>query len=425
MGHDPISPEDLLRHELDALRETGVVIPELQGSAQEQLRSLEQLMVYETDDEPSHPARILETIGDIEEYAVEPDDLGQRILGGWLGRCAANTLGKPFETEAWTPQTIRGYLEFADAWPLDDYVPMLDPMPTRFQLRADCAGTTTRGNIRFVTRDDDLDYTLLNLLLLEQYGSEFSVDDVARTWLQLLPFGKMFTAEAVAYRNVCLGLHAPSTATSSNPYCQWVGALIRADVFGLVSPGRPRDAARMAMTDASLSHTRNGIYGEMWAAAAVANAFTASTVAQVVERSLAVVPPRSTLHATLSRILRMYCDGGSWEDAVAWIHQRGLYYVHVLNNAAIIAAALLWSDGDFTRAAGLAVSSALDTDSNAATVGAVMGVFVGAKGIPSHWVDPLQDSFRSALSGYAEESIIGLARRTEHLALRHLEIGTR
>ena len=80
------------------------------------------------------------------------------------------------------------------------------------------------------------------------------------------------------------------------------------------------------------------------------------------------------------------------------------------------AAALLWSDGAFTTAIGLAVSAAYDTDSNGATVGAIAGVLVGTAGIPAHWTEPLHDRFTSALSGHATASIASLAARTYALA---------
>ena len=46
------------------------------------------------------------------------------------GRIAGCNLGKPVENgDFWTPDRIRAYLEMADAYPLRDYIPALDPMP--------------------------------------------------------------------------------------------------------------------------------------------------------------------------------------------------------------------------------------------------------------------------------------------------------
>jgi ADP-ribosylglycohydrolase len=407
--HDPIDPADLLTHQIAALRENGVRVP-----PSPTLDELEPLVEASTPDEPSDLAPLDPHVPDL---AVDPATVADRIYAGWIGRCAGNSLGKPFESPLWNPGLIRDYLKAAGAWPLADYVPVLDPMPAAYVLRQDCYRTTTLGNIDGVTRDDDLDYTLLNLLLLERHGRDFTTPQVGALWLELLPFGKTFTAEAAAYRNLTNGVPVPDTATVLNPYREWVGALIRADIFGLVSPGRVASAARMAHADARLSHVRNGIYGEMWAAAAVAAAFGSATAREVVTTALRVVPASSRLHAAITHVLEMHASGAGWDAVVEWIHGMGLYYVHTINNAAVIAAALLWADGDFTTAIGLTVSAGLDTDSNGGTVGAIAGVLAGPAGIPRHWTDPLHDRLNSALSGHAVEDVRDLAERTHRLAL--------
>ncbi|MYU20093.1 ADP-ribosylglycohydrolase family protein, partial [Streptomyces sp. SID8361] len=91
-----------------------------------------------------------------------------------------------------------------------------------------------------------------------------------------LPYLQTFTAERAAYRNLTAGVKPPLSATLDNPYQEWIGALIRADIHGWVNPGDPHRAAAMARRDAVLSHTGNGVYGAMWAAALVAAAFTAA-----------------------------------------------------------------------------------------------------------------------------------------------------
>ena len=122
----------------------------------------------------------------------------------------------------------------------------------------------------YAPTDDDTNYTVLNLKLMEEFGYDFDPGDVLFAWINWVPAGLCFTAERIAYKNVLRGLSAPATATFQNPYREWVGAQIRAEMFGWVNPGNTVAAAEAAFRDACVSHTRNGIYGEMFTAAMVA-----------------------------------------------------------------------------------------------------------------------------------------------------------
>jgi hypothetical protein len=213
----------------------------------------------------------------------------------------------------------------------------------------------------------------------------------------------------------------PETAARRNPYRQWIGAQIRADMWGYVSPGDPAAAARLGFADASLSHVKNGIYGEMWAATLVAAAFTADDVRQALDVALAFVPPRSRLAEALRAVDGWHAEGLDW-DAARDRMETGygeLSAVHTINNAAVVAAALLWGEGDFTRTIGLAVEGGWDTDCNGATAGSVFGAIHGPDAIPAHWTEPLSDRLRSALFGFDGSSFSELARRTLALALTH------
>ena len=87
--------------------------------------------------------------------------------------------------------------------------------------------------------------------------------------MSFLPYLQVFTAERAVLVNLLHNVSIASAAETRNPYREWIGALIRADVFGWVFPGRPRMAARLVYSAASLSHRCNGIYAAMWAAAVV------------------------------------------------------------------------------------------------------------------------------------------------------------
>ncbi|MFI6289848.1 ADP-ribosylglycohydrolase family protein [Streptomyces sp. NPDC051018] len=347
-------------------------------------------------------------------------ELTNRILGGWLGRIAGNMLGKPVERgEYWTRERIDRYLRRTDALPLTDYLPAppADAEPGEFDLRPEWR-ECVRGRIHGSCRDDDVDYAILGLHLLERHGFAFTTGQVGELWLNRLPYLQTFTAERVAYRNLANGLKPPLTASYDNPYQEWIGALIRADVFGWTSPGDPARAAALARRDAALSHQGNGVYGAMWAAAVIAAAFTASGPREAIEAGLAQVPAGSRLARTVRHTAALHESGTSWADTLTELEvgTRGLGWIHTVPNAAVITAGLLYGSGDFTRTIALTVRGGLDTDSNGATAGSVAGVLCGASAIPARWTAPLEDRVRSAVFGFDGARISELAARTVQLA---------
>ena len=344
--------------------------------------------------------------------------LAGRILGGWQGRIAGNMLGKPVEQgEVWTRDRIDRYLRQAAALPLTDYLPEPISESDGFELRPEWR-QCVRGRIHGSCRDDDVDYAILGLDLLETHGFGFSTEQVGDLWLLRLPYLQTFTAERAAYRNLANGLKPPLTATYDNPYQEWIGALIRADIFGWTCPGAPRRAASLARRDAVLSHTGNGVYGAMWAAALIAAAFTAPTVRHAVDEALAVIPASSRLARTVRRVVALYDTRMSWEDTLTTVTEEttGMGWIHTVPNAAVLTAGLLYGDGDFTRTITLTVRGGLDTDSNGATAGSVAGVFGGAAAIEDRWTAPLEDTVRSAVFGFDGVRISELAERTVRLA---------
>ena len=245
---------------------------------------------------------------------------------------------------------------------------------------------------------------------------------MAAEWLDHFPFTQVYTAERAAYRNLLHGMQPPETAVHDNPYREWIGAQIRADAWGYVSPGRPDLAAALAFQDASLSHTANGIYGAMWAAALIAASFAAPDLPAALGVSLAYVPPRSRLAEALRHVIELHASGLDWETARDEIEKAYGHYgfVHTINNAAVVAAALLWGEEDFTKVIGLAVQGGWDTDCNGATAGSAFGARYGTAGIPERWVAPLNNHLRSALFGFDNSKISELAERTAVLGEAHL-----
>jgi len=444
-----VQPPDLLAHELVASVEDGKEVDDVRrrweaaggrrdapytGLGQEgdaELRGLAATLLDELDRrEPPAALTGLEPdrLADIEAtWPVPPgrtglgEDLGDRLLGAWLGRAAGCLLGKPVEK---IPRHgIREILTSQGRWPLTEWftgVGLPVDVAARWPWNRRSAPTSLAENIDGMPEDDDLNFALMALRVLETHGRDFTTDDVAAAWLADLPGGRVFTAERVAYRNLLLGEAAPRTAVYRNPYREWIGAQIRADVYGWVNPGEPAVAAAYAWRDARLSHVRNGVYGAMCVAAMCAQAVVSDDVEDVLEAGRSVVPPRSRYAEALRVGIALAGTDLGTEECLDELGRRygHLHWVHVLNNAALMAFALARSGGDFTDAVCLGVTGGWDTDSVGATVGSVCGGLAGARRLPGRWTAPLANRLASSLPGCDGVAFDDLAARTARLAIR-------
>ena len=197
-----------------------------------------------------------------------------RLRLAWQGRISGCLLGKPLEVLSFKKgrKGLLSYLQQADALPLRDYVPFLAGTPGLRDVKLCC-----RGHIRRAEPDDDINYTVLALMLLEDHGDRLTTEDVARTWIRLLPAGATWTAERAAYKTLLCEMADEFVngakpgfdlaQCSDNTWNEWIGGQIRADLYGWVCPGRPELAADLATRDASLSHRNEGVYGAAFVAA--------------------------------------------------------------------------------------------------------------------------------------------------------------
>lgn len=442
-----VQPEDLIRHELwqadqegrsvAAIRDRwsaagGAIDPPAAGASAEigtgAQRALAWQLLDELDalpdptagSEPSDWPDILAVMGDPATVAgrrpaAADDDHRDRVRGGWIGRAVGCVLGKPVEKIP--REGIEEILRSTDRWPLRSYFTAvgLDPaVADRWPWNRASRSTSLEENIDGTPEDDDLNYTLMALRLLEGHGADFDSDDVANGWLLDLPAGRAFTAERIAYRNLLNGLTPPQTARVGNPFREWIGAQIRTDIYGWVNPGDAVRAAEWACRDAVVSHTRNGIYGAMFVAAMASEAPLNTDIDRVIDVGASVVPAGSRMAGAIRLGRRLAAEGAGPADAYPMLEAAycGMHWVHSLNNTALVSYALAAGAGDFARSICLAVMGGWDTDSNGATVGAVLGAMTGAAGLPPYWVQPLQGGLSTSIPENGGLSFDELTERT-------------
>jgi len=337
-----------------------------------------------------------------------------RLAGALLGRFAGCTLGAP--VEFWSITAMDAWArEIGDAFPPVDY---WREIPNRHDKRYNVSrcDAYTREKMNGVPVDDDITYTILGLLVAEDYGRDFSVTQMGQAWLQYLPMA--CTAEHVALENLKKGLPAAEAGAVENPFCEWIGADIRSDPWGYLAPGQPEFAARMAYQDAYLSHRRNGIYGEMFFSAAIAAAFTVDHPVQALEIALSEIPAECDLAREVRWALALAPSITNYREARAAVdeHFAGMSGVHTNNNACLTIWGLTIGGTDVTRVLGETVAMGLDNDCTAATAGSIVGAIVGQAGIPPHWYARYNDTVHTYINGHPHLAISNVIDRFTALA---------
>jgi ADP-ribosylglycohydrolase len=338
----------------------------------------------------------------------------ERIRCAWEGRISGCQLGKPVELLSMRRgrEALTAYLREAGGLPLRDYVPLVEN-PLVHPGRRSCRGLLQRSE-----PDDDITYTVLALMLLERHGADLSTVDVARAWLRWLPAGAVFTAERAAYRTLVERSH-PAFAfgvepgfdlaeCARNEWSEWIGAQIRADLYGWVCPGRPAFAADLARRDATLSHTGEGVHGAAFVAALGAAIPASRSLPDAIDVATGEVPATSAV----AEAIRLGRGLAGEPDAVDRLHERyaELSPVHTVNNLALVVWGLLSGSDDYSAAVGDVVAAGWDTDCNGATVGGLWGLT--GRPIPAHWTAPWQGRVAVTLAGVGELALGDLVDRT-------------
>ena len=179
----------------------------------------------------------------------------------------------------------------------------------------------------------------------------------------------------------------------------------------------------MAWRDASISHVKNGIYGEMFVSAMLAKAAVCDDITEIIKTGLSQVPSKSRLAHEVGRVLDWYASGVPEEEVFSRIHEEWDEFdqhnwCHTVSNAMIVAACLLYGEKDFSKTVGIAVQTGFDTDCNGATAGSVLGMILGERHIPERWPAAFNKTLRTSIAGYHEVTVDELTEKTLSLMVR-------
>lgn len=311
-------------------------------------------------------------------------DYLEKVYAGLLGKIIGVRLGAPVEPSFWTAEKIKEV--FGE---ITDYV---------------------KAYKNFAA-DDDINGPIFFIRAIEDaYLEKKTIDaaDIGDAWLNYSAQGHgMFwwggfgtSTEHTAYTHLMSGVKPPlsgSARLNGTTVAEQIGGQIFIDTWGLICPGNPKEAARLAGMAASVSHDLNGVYGASYIAACIAMAFEEKDVEKIVLDCRQYIPADSEYKKMIDDVHDFYTKHPeNWRDALSYVNQQypkekypGV--VHIIPNSAYIIIALLYGNGDFSKTLEISVMCGWDTDCNAGNVGTIMGVAKGLKAIGDKWRKPIND----------------------------------
>lgn len=357
---------------------------------------------------------------------LSESEYAERIKGAWYGRVGGVVLGKPLEMRL-DRKFIKRYLESLDAYPLDDWVPHESP-DLGITLRCK---PSTLGNIQYAEPDDDIHYTILGLMLLEQHGLNFSKLDVANNHLQNIPYHWLWSCTRQSYYHmVNLSDDRPAEEqiaefpTKINPLREGINTAIRADFWGYIAPADPRRAARIAYREVTLNAVKNGVYSSMFVAGALSAALSRNpSFETILAGGLSVIPRRSRLAHIVHEVIKWYESDRDWVSVCDRVYGKygHLPFLHSLHNMGFVVLSLLHAQLDYSDTITTAVMCGMDTDCTSGTAASIVGAAIGYDGLPKRWIEPFNDRVHTVVAGFGHGSISGLTQRNVELweQLRH------
>jgi len=294
----------------------------------------------------------------MEKKTISYERYFQIVHGIWIGKFAGGTLGAPIEG-------LKTIHNFDAAKNIPDSL----------------------------AENDDTDLQLLWLHALQEHGPELEVRHLVAEWREHVR--APWSEYGLAVANWERGVEPPESGWRNNWF--WgdgMGCPIRAEIWGIVAPGRPDIAARLAEWDASLDHTDNSVEAEKFFATIIAAVFFEKDLDRLLDIGLSYVRQDSRLYH-LVRDVRAWAPTMDWQAARLRVLQEYGHpdMTHVLQNVGFTLIGLLYGKGDFGETVITALNCGYDSDCTAATAGAILGGILGYEGIPARWSEKIPDEY--------------------------------
>lgn len=271
--------------------------------------------------------------------------------------------------------------------------------------------------------DDDTHVEWVDLHILEMYGLEPSYEQIRDEWVLHLN-NDIWVSALRARQLMDEGIVPPQTSDPGlNPEGVWsIGAQLQTELFGLLAPGLPGEAARRARYFARVTNSGLAVEASAFYTAVYARAFFQSDIPTLVAETQADFAPDSEIYQIVANVRQWHEENpddwrvtrrlirDAYDDDPAW-------WAAKVNFAATIMA-LLYGEGDFMRTMTIASQAGWDADNNMSTSAGLLGIILGFDGLPPAVRASTDIYFNEDVTGDLPpyDTVSNIARRTQSLA---------
>jgi len=313
-----------------------------------------------------------------EKYAkISAKEYEDKVYASWLGQMIGNIYGLPHENI---------YID--------------EPRPdslSEFKYRGRALQQMLNANGAF--SDDDTDIEYMYLLQMKKHGTEPSYAQLKEAWIYHIR-ERIWLANRAALTSMKYGLTPPITGSKeNNPHWFQIDPQLVNEIWAVTAPGMIDYACDKSGWAARITNDDWGIEPTIHYAAMYAAAFFENDINRLIDIGVEALPEDSRFAETVEEIRKIhtrYPDPKDWRLARAELAEK--FYINEPNatktiwnanlNGACSILALLYGKGDFKTTLDMCCAFGFDADNQAATMGGLLGIVNGMKGIPKELVLP-------------------------------------
>ena len=352
---------------------------------------------------------------------ISVDEYRDKLKGFWLGQCIANMTGLVTEMDKIgnIGEIKTGKFYTSEDWGKLDQPSIFSPNKSS-ELSKTIDFVFEQDGMWPADDDTDIEYMYQELLL--NYKTSFlSPDQIRDGWINHIKQKEenfLWVSNQKAFDLMNEGYVPPKTSDPKlNEYYDMIDAQLTTEIFGLLSPGRPDIALKMA----ELPILTTARYNAKWISDFYVSMYSLSTtlnlnldirenIFSIADISSRLLPDSSYASKMYKFVKLEYENGRSWEEARDNIYERyqvnsedgyditskNLYCNGCFSAGINFAASLIslfWGGGDLKETIKIGTLAGWDSDNPTSTWGGMLGFIIGKKAVEKEFGRSFSDKY--------------------------------